>query len=203
MSEEQEAKGEDVYAYKEKLEKKKKIATILLAACLLLGNVSVANAASIDNGNKVHFNTEDNDTDLTLLQSKIATEEVTCDFTDATNDGASAYADTRRVSNKYMWSASTMEYNFSDQKWTSNTEIFSTYAKTSEGFVMSGFLLNPKGQSNYNSALREHSCLTAVSRWQKNLARTTVMNQIRNYTRFSQNIIRLTIRVFSMLTHQR
>lgn len=32
---------------------------------------------------------------------------------------------------------------------------FSTYAKTSEGFVMSGFLLNPKGQSNYNSALRE------------------------------------------------
>ena len=78
--------------------KKRKIATILLAACLLLGNVSVANAASIDNGNKVHFNTEDNDTDLTLLQSKIATEEVTCDFTDATNDGASAYADTRRVS---------------------------------------------------------------------------------------------------------
>ncbi len=77
--------------------KKRKIATILLAACLLLGNVSVANAASIDNGNKVHFNTEDNDTDLTLLQSKIATEEVTCDFTDATNDGASAYADTRRV----------------------------------------------------------------------------------------------------------
>lgn len=64
--------------------KKRKIATILLAACLLLGNVSVANAASIDNGNKVHFNTEDNDTDLTLLQSKIATEEVTCDFTDAT-----------------------------------------------------------------------------------------------------------------------
>ena len=31
---------------------------------------------------------EDNDTDLTLLQSKIATKEVTCDFTDATNDGA-------------------------------------------------------------------------------------------------------------------
>ena len=79
---------------KELFMKKRKIATILLAACLLLGNVSVANAASIDNGNKVHFNTEDNDTDLTLLQSKIATEEVTCDFTDATNDGASAYADT-------------------------------------------------------------------------------------------------------------
>ena len=73
---------------KELFMKKRKIATILLAACLLLGNVSVANAASIDNGNKVHFNTEDNDTDLTLLQSKIATEEVTCDFTDATNDGA-------------------------------------------------------------------------------------------------------------------
>lgn len=52
---------------KELFMKKIKIATILLAACLLLGNVSVANAASIDNGNKVHFNTEDNDTDLTLL----------------------------------------------------------------------------------------------------------------------------------------
>ena len=50
---------------KELFMKKRKIATILLAACLLLGNVSVANAASIDNGNKVHFNTEDNDTDLT------------------------------------------------------------------------------------------------------------------------------------------
>lgn len=48
---------------KELFMKKRKIATILLAACLLLGNVSVANAASIDNGNKVHFNTEDNDTD--------------------------------------------------------------------------------------------------------------------------------------------
>ena len=55
---------------KELFMKKRKIATILLAACLLLGNVSVANAASIDNGNKVHFNTEDNDTDLTLLQSE-------------------------------------------------------------------------------------------------------------------------------------
>ena len=34
---------------KELFMKKRKIATILLAACLLLGNVSVANAASIDN----------------------------------------------------------------------------------------------------------------------------------------------------------
>ena len=40
---------------KELFMKKRKIATILLAACLLLGNVSVANAASIDNGNKVHL----------------------------------------------------------------------------------------------------------------------------------------------------
>ena len=133
------------YEQKGIIHEKEKNSNNIIGSMLLLGNVSVANAASIDNGNKVHFNTEDNDTDLTLLQSKIATEEVTCDFTDATNDGASAYADTRRVSNKYMWSASTMEYNFSDQKWTSNTEIFSTYAKTSEGFVMSGFLLNPKG----------------------------------------------------------
>ena len=104
-----------------------------MAACLLLGNVSVANAASIDNGNKVHFNTEDNDTDLTLLQSKIATEEVTCDFTDATNDGASAICRYKKVSNKYMWSASTMEYNFSDQKWTSNTEILVHMQKHQKG----------------------------------------------------------------------
>ena len=45
---------------------------------------------------KYIFNTEDNILDLTLLQVKIAIKKVTCDFTDATNDGASAYADTRK-----------------------------------------------------------------------------------------------------------
>ena len=85
------------YEQKGIIHEKEKNSNNIIGSMLLLGNVSVANAASIDNGNKVHFNTEDNDTDLTLLQSKIATEEVTCDFTDATNDGASAYADTRRV----------------------------------------------------------------------------------------------------------
>ena len=40
------------------------------------------------------------------------------------------------------------------------------------------------------SHLREHLCLMVVLRWQKKLARTTVMNQIQNFTRSSQNIIR-------------
>ena len=45
--------------------KKRKIATILLAACLLLGNVSVANAASIDTVSYTHldvYKRQDRDT---------------------------------------------------------------------------------------------------------------------------------------------
>ena len=49
----------------------------------------------------------------------------------------------------------------------------------------------------------EHLCLMVVSRWQKNHARTMVMNQIQNFIRSSQNIIRHITRVYSMLIHQR
>ena len=49
----------------------------------------------------------------------------------------------------------------------------------------------------------KHLCLMVVSRWQKNHARTTVMNQIQNFIRSSQNIIRHITRVYSMLIHQR
>ena len=52
--------------------------------------------------------------------------------------------------------------NFSDQKWTSNTEIFSTYAKTSEGFVMSGSLLNPKGPPA-NCTVKARSVILPIS----------------------------------------
>ena len=53
------------------------------------------------------------------------------------------------------------------------------------------------------SHLREHLCHMVVLRWLRNLARTMVIHQILNYTRFSQNIIRHITRVYSMPIHQR
>ena len=48
-----------------------------------------------------------------------------------------------------------MEYNFPlDQKWTSNTETFSTYSKNIRRVCNVWFLLNPKGQSNYNLGIK-------------------------------------------------
>lgn len=133
--------------------KMRKLATALLTVCFLCGNVSAVNAANVSTGNM--FNMESGN--LAALQSEIVTEEVTCDFSDEASDqdGISSYAEARRTANKYMWGTNTMAYNFSNQRWSTNKEVFSTYAKTTEGFVMSGYLLNPKGQADYNSALRE------------------------------------------------
>ena len=55
-----------------------------------------------------------------------------------------AYADTRRVSNKYMWSAAHDGNSNLIDEMDIEYRNFSIDAKTSEGFVMSGFLLNPK-----------------------------------------------------------
>lgn len=132
----------------------RKLVTVMLGVSLLLGNISVVNAANMDNAAK--FDTESNNDNLSVLQSEIITDEVTCEFTNkAEEDTVTPHANARRTANKYMWSSRTMKYDFSDQTWSTNKEIFSTYSKTSGGFVMSGFLVNPKGQKDYNTALRE------------------------------------------------
>lgn len=54
-----------------------------------------------------------------------------------------------------MWDCNTLGYSFADQKWSVNTEIYSTYTKDSNGFASSGYLMNPKTQNDYKLALRE------------------------------------------------
>ncbi|MGL5259148.1 MAG: DUF6947 domain-containing protein [Lachnospiraceae bacterium] len=54
-----------------------------------------------------------------------------------------------------MWGNNTRPYTFEGQTWSTNKEVFSSYAKNSEGFVMSGYLLNPKSTTDYKNAMRE------------------------------------------------
>lgn len=132
----------------------RKLVTVVLGVSLMLGNIPVVNAANLNN--EIEFNTESDNDNLSVLQSEIVTDEVTCDFTDeADNNEISTYASARKISNKYIWGSGTMAYDFSNQRWSTNKEIYSTYSKATNGFVMSGYLINPKGQQNYNTALRE------------------------------------------------
>lgn len=134
--------------------KMRKLVAAMLGVSLLVGNTFMVNAANANS--VITFNTESNNGNLSAMQSEIVTDDVTGEFTDGAENGeASLYASARRTGNKYMWSSNTMAYNFSNQTWSTNKEVYSTYSKTTDGFVMSGFLVNPKGQKDYNTALRE------------------------------------------------
>ena len=53
------------------------------------------------------------------------------------------------------------------------------------------------------SLLREHSCLTVELRWQSRLVQLMDMSQIQNFMKSLLNIIKHTIREFSISIHQR
>lgn len=52
----------------------RKLVTVMLGVSLLLGNISVVNAANMNNAAK--FDTESNNDNLSVLQSEIITDEV-------------------------------------------------------------------------------------------------------------------------------
>ena len=126
----------------------------LLTVTLLCGQAVTANAADVGRISQLNFEAEG--ANLQNLSSDLMDDEIQYEFTESTGDeDVSALAETRRAANKYMWSHNTYAYDFSWQTWSSNREIYNTYPKNSEGFAMGGFLLNPKGPADYNTALRE------------------------------------------------
>lgn len=51
--------------------------------------------------------------------------------------------------------------------------------------------------------LKELSCLMVVSKWQNKLLQLMDMNQMKNYMKFSQNIIKHITKQYSMFIHQK
>ncbi len=134
--------------------KVRKLLGTLLTVTLLCSQAVTVNAADVGGFSQLNLETEG--ADLQCLSSELMDDAIQYEFTESSGDeDVSALAETRRASNKYLWNHNTYAYDFSWQTWSSNKEVYSTYSKNSEGFVMGGYLLNPKGPAGYETALRE------------------------------------------------
>lgn len=132
----------------------RKVLGVLLTITVLYSQVVTVNAADINKVSQLHFETESDN--LHDLSSGLMDSEIQYEFTESVKDeNISTLVETRPVPNKYRWDYNTYAYDFSQQTWSGNKEIFSTYPQNSNGFVMSGDLLNPTEPTDYNVALRE------------------------------------------------
>lgn len=82
--------------------------------------------------------------------------EVEADAVASENDGIEAYAG---ISLRYSWNYRTYPYSFDEQKWSTNRDIYNTYASTGEAeYLNPKFtypLINPTGPASYQEAIRE------------------------------------------------
>lgn len=135
---------------------KMRILATVTSLALLFCNTSVMSVDAAAVSESKLMDTKSVSLELESLKSEIVNEKVCCEFSvQDENTGISPLADTRRVANMYGWGSGTMAYDFANQRWSDDTEVFSTYTKNSDGFVMSGRLSNPKGYGDFNAALRE------------------------------------------------
>lgn len=132
----------------------RKVFSTLLTITILCSQMVTVNAADINKVSQLYFETESDN--LHDLSSELIDNEIQYEFTESVKDeNISTLVETRPVPNKYRWDYNTYAYDFSRQTWSDNKEIFSTYPQNSNGFVMSGDLLNPTEPTDYNVALRE------------------------------------------------
>ena len=133
-----------------------KILATVTSLALVLCNTFVMSVDAASVSERKLLDTKGGSVELKSLQSEILDEEVCCQFSrQDEKTRISPLAETRRVANIYGWGSGTMAYDFANQRWSDDTEVFSTYTKNSDGFVMSGRLSNPKGYGDFNTALRE------------------------------------------------
>ncbi len=87
--------------------------------------------------------------------TKLNFSETEVDDPDSENEGIETYAGT---SLRYSWNYNTYPYDFGEQKWSKNVDIYDTYASTDEENYFSKFtctLINPTGLASYEEAIRE------------------------------------------------
>ena len=82
--------------------------------------------------------------------------ETEADALDSESDGIETYAG---IGLRYAWNYRTYPYSFEEQKWSTNRNIYDTYASTGEAeYLYPKFtytLNNPTGPASYESAIRE------------------------------------------------
>lgn len=141
------------------MKKYKKFLGTVLVASLMFAQATVANAAgakAINPLNGSQFYAQMENAHLEPLVSTIVDDEIQIEVSEGSDTAElSNEVMPRRATNKYIWSYNTNPFVFEDQVWSSNREVYSTYPVNEEGFVSSGYLLNPNGQGSYNTALRE------------------------------------------------
>ncbi|MDE6320264.1 MAG: hypothetical protein K2M22_11295, partial [Lachnospiraceae bacterium] len=87
--------------------------------------------------------------------TKLNFSETEVDDLDSENEGIETYAGTRL---RYSWNYNTYPYDFGEQKWSKNVDIYNTYASAGEENYSSKFtctLINPTGLASYEEAIRE------------------------------------------------
>ena len=115
-----------------------KILATVTSLALVLCNTFVMSVDAASVSERKLLDTKGGSVELKSLQSEILDEEVCCQFSrQDEKTRISPLAETRRVANIYGWGSGTMAYDFANQRWSDDTEVFSTYTKNSDGFVMS------------------------------------------------------------------
>lgn len=147
--------------------RKKKLVTMVAALTLAITSVTMggipANAAENSDVNVLDIVGEDVFSDSGAGLSgydenviNLEFSEADADTLDSENDGIETYAGT---SLRYLWNYNTYPYSFEEQKWSTNVNIYDTYASTGEEEYLNPkftyTLINPTGPASYQAAIRE------------------------------------------------
>lgn len=134
--------------------KLKKLCSFAIIACLITSTSTLAQASEVTLSSLKH---SINTTKLQEVKSEIIGDKTSVKLGDnnkTKNPSTFQTSALASVANKYLWNNYTIPYSFSSQQWSTNQEIYGTYAKNN-GFVSAGYLFNPTNSSEYADAVRE------------------------------------------------
>lgn len=145
--------------------RKKKLLTMITALTLAITSVTMGdmsvNAAESNDVNAMDIVEQDvfldSGTGLGEYDENVTNLEFSeAEALDLEDDGVEAYAG---IGLRYSWNYRTYPYSFDEQKWSTNRNIYDTYASTGEAEYLNPkftyTLINPTGPASYEAAIRE------------------------------------------------
>ena len=137
------------------------IAALALTICSATMGALPVNAAENDDVKVMDFVNKDVFSDGKEALNKYDENATNLKFTESDaledkNNGIDTYAG---ISLRYAWNYRTYPYSFEEQKWSTNRDIYDTYASTGEADYLNPkftyTLNNPTGPASYKTAIRE------------------------------------------------
>lgn len=149
------------------LMRKKKLVTMIAALALTICSATMGalpvNAAENDDVKVMDFVDKDVFSDGEEALNKYDENATNLEFTESDaledkNNGIDTYAGIS-LRLRYAWNYRTYPYSFEEQKWSTNRDIYDTYASTGEADYLNPkftyTLNNPTGPASYKTAIRE------------------------------------------------